>query len=560
MCHNNYFVSGMSFSRSLIVLAIVLLSFFFSCSNRISKTMDAAESCVTYRPDSSLALLETIDPGTIRLERNRARYALLYSRALDINYIDLTDDSIINIALDYYYDRKNVRNKFLSLYYSGRIYANAGELSKAIVSFSEAETLADEMSEDIMVGFLYTQLGDIYHDVFDYEKSLPAFQKSYEYYHKAGKPEHECYCVFDIGLGYMNLNDFENGQKCMNEVLRRAKDLGDSSYIFDCLSNLIILRMAHGDVDSVRVLKDSICKSFDFGYMGPRLLGSLAQMYSLSNKPDSAEILIKYGWNATENKSDSADFYFKTAKVYENLGDFKKSLSDLRKGVSLQDNLLRDKLSQPILSAPKDFYKDQSNSYNYKLKVTERFMVCIISIVVLIISLSVVLIRKRLNQKDLEIERYINIINEIRSTSEENISKTLHKAKQQMSYYFERVSQIGDAYYELTDTERGRNKFLSDFKSTLEKFSKDKQYYMRLEDTVNEYNNDVMSKLRNDIPGIKEVDYQLLCYNIIGFSNRFISILLDDKPQNIATRKSRLRTKISNCDSKNRELFLEFMV
>jgi len=100
---------------------------------------------------------------------------------------------------------------------------------------------------------------------------------------------------------------------------------------------------------------------------------------------------------------------------------------------------------------------------------------------------------------------------------------------------------------------------LSDFKNTLEKFSKDKQYYMQLENTVNEYNDDVMLKLRNDIPGIKESDYKLLCYIIIGFSNRFISILLDEKPQNIATRKSRLRTKIINCDSKNRDIFFEFL-
>lgn len=101
--------------------------------------------------------------------------------------------------------------------------------------------------------------------------------------------------------------------------------------------------------------------------------------------------------------------------------------------------------------------------------------------------------------------------------------------------------------------------FLSDFKNTLEKFSKDKQYYMKLENTVNEYNDDVMLKLRNDIPGIKESDYKLLCYIIIGFSNRFISILLDDNPHNIATRKYRLRTKISNSDSKNRDIFFEFL-
>ena len=559
MNHNKNLGSGISFSRSVILLAILLLPVFTCCSKRISKTMDVAESCMTDPSDSSLVLLESINDGEIRSKANRARYALLYSQALDKNYIDLTDDSIISIALDYYYDKKNVRYKFLSLYYSGRIYTNAGDYTKAIISYSDAETLVDKLSDDYLPGLLYTQLGDIYHIVYDYDKSLSSYQKSYEYYHKAGKSTHEYYCLLDIGMQYLNLYDFENGQKYINEAINRATEAGDTSLVLDCQSNLAILRMFNGEVDSVEVLKNKLCKSVDFEDMGSQLLGSFARMYALNNKPDSAEILINQAWKNVVSANDSISLYYDSSNVYESLGDFKKALSNLWDAVSAQNKVLRNLLSQPILSAQKNYYKDQSESYNYKLQVTKSFMICIIAIIILIIALAIVLFKKRLNEKDLEIERHINIINEIRNTNEENISKTLLKAKQQMSSYFEQVNQIGDAYYEFTDTEKGRNKFLSDFKSTLEKFSKDKQYYMQLENTVNEYNDDVMLKLRNDIPGIKESDYKLLCYIIIGFSNRFISILLDEKPQNIATRKSRLRTKIINCDSKNRELFMEFM-
>lgn len=553
-------MSGVSFSRSLMILVIVFVPFFFSCSERLSKTMDAAESCMTDSPDSALALLETINGGEIGLKSNRARYALLYSQALDKNYIDLTDDSLINVAVDYYYNRNNVRYKFLSLYYSGRIYTNACDYTKAIITYSDAETLIEKLSDDYLAGLLYSQMGDIYLNVFDYDKSLSAYQKAYEYYHKAGKSEHEYYCVLDIGMEYMNMYDFENGQKFINQAINLATEAGDTSLVLDCLKNLIILRMANEEVDSVKALKNTICKSIDFEDMDPRLLGSFAQMYALSNKPDSAEILIKQGWNATKDASDSVALYFKSSKAYENLGDFKKSLVNLRKGVSLQDDILRNRLSQPILSAQKNYYKDQSDSFNYRLKVTKRFMICMMIIVILIIALAFVLFRKRLNQKDLEIERNINIINEIRNTSENNISKALQKAKQQMNSYFEQVNQIGDAYYEFSDTEKGRKKFLSDFKNTLEKFSKDKQYYMILENIANEFNDNIMLKLRNDIPDIKESDYQLICYIIIGFTNRFISVLLDDNPHNISTRKSRLRIKICNSDSINRELFLKLLV
>ena len=459
MNHNKDLGSCISFSRSVILLAILLLPVFTCCSKRISKTMDVAESCMTDPSDSSLVLLESIDGGEIRSKSNRARYALLYSRALDKNYIDLTDDSIISIALDYYYNRNNVRYKFLSLYYSGRIYTNACDYTKAIITYSDAETLIEKLSDDYLAGLLYSQLGDIYLNVFDYDKSLSAYQKAYEYYHKAGKSEHENYCIIDIGMEYMNLYDFENGQKYINEAINRSKKVGDTSFVLDCQRNLAILRMFNGEVDSVEVLKNTICKSVDFEDMGSHLLGSFARMYALNNKPDSAEILINQAWKNVVSANDSISLYYASSNVYESLGDFKKSLANLWDAVSAQNRILRNLLSQPILSAQKNYYKDQSESYNYKLKVTKCFMICTITIVILIIALAIVLFRKRLNKKDLEIERYINIINEIRNNSEENISKTLQKAKQQICSYFEHVNQIGESYYELADTEKGRNNF-----------------------------------------------------------------------------------------------------
>src|SRR5574344_1047703 len=235
MNHKNFYMSGVSFSRSLMILVIVFVPFFFSCSERLSKTMDAAESCMTDSPDSALALLETINGGEIGLKSNRARYALLYSQALDKNYIDLTDDSLINVALDYYYNRNNVRYKFLSLYYSGRIYTNAGDYTKAIVSYSDAETLIEKLSDDYLAGLLYSQLGDIYLNVYDHNKALSSYLEAYEYYKKAGKSEHENYSLLDIGLEYYSLMDFDKSAKYLTEALNRAKEAKDTLTELNCL-------------------------------------------------------------------------------------------------------------------------------------------------------------------------------------------------------------------------------------------------------------------------------------------------------------------------------------
>ena len=67
-----------------------------------------------------------------------------------------------------------------------------------------------------------------------------------------------------------------------------------------------------------------------------------------------------------------------------------------------------------------------------------------------------------------------------------------------------------------------------------------------------------MEKLRAEIPTLKEEEYRLLCYIFSGFSNQTISVFLSCKIGTISTRKSRLKTKITDADTPNKTLFLSF--
>lgn len=53
-------------------------------------------------PDSAFVALDSLDRRQLHTREQRARHALLYSIALDKVGIEMTSDSIINIAVDYY--------------------------------------------------------------------------------------------------------------------------------------------------------------------------------------------------------------------------------------------------------------------------------------------------------------------------------------------------------------------------------------------------------------------------------------------------------------------------
>ena len=77
---------------------ISFISGFHPCSDpkAVTDVLNRAEVLMNDHPDSSLNLLRTLSFDDFQKESDRARYALLHSQALDKNYIDVTNDSLIS--------------------------------------------------------------------------------------------------------------------------------------------------------------------------------------------------------------------------------------------------------------------------------------------------------------------------------------------------------------------------------------------------------------------------------------------------------------------------------
>ena len=86
---------------ALYCFAIVCL---VSCNKRADyyNTLLQVESQIEENPQEALTTLQQIDTDNLSGRRTRAKYSLLYSIALDKNYIDTTDIEILRPAIAYY--------------------------------------------------------------------------------------------------------------------------------------------------------------------------------------------------------------------------------------------------------------------------------------------------------------------------------------------------------------------------------------------------------------------------------------------------------------------------
>ena len=80
-----------------------------------------------------------------------------------------------------------------------------------------------------------------------------------------------------------------------------------------------------------------------------------------------------------------------------------------------------------------------------------------------------------------------------------------------------------------------------------------------IEELVNACYNDVMAKVRQELPLLKGPELDLLRYIYAGFSLRVISLFTGDSINYTAVKKSRLKAKIAASDVPSKELFINLM-
>ena len=125
--------------RTLIPLLLALIQLASCTDPYLENTLGRAEALMEEHPDSSLALLRKLDDKSINTSAGKARYALDYAMALDKNWIDTMDVSIIEPAVKRYRRSLNRKERFLSRYYYARILENGESMEDAIKALYAAE-------------------------------------------------------------------------------------------------------------------------------------------------------------------------------------------------------------------------------------------------------------------------------------------------------------------------------------------------------------------------------------------------------------------------------------
>lgn len=147
--------------RTIAVVAIIV--FVSSCASKEAKRiMNTADAVMWTRPDSALAVLESIDTLSLKAKAQHARYSLLYTMALNRNRIDTTDLHVIQPAARYYERHGSKDDKMKMYYYLGTVYHSADDLDSAIESYIRAKEYSTGSDNYMFRGLISSAISDVY--------------------------------------------------------------------------------------------------------------------------------------------------------------------------------------------------------------------------------------------------------------------------------------------------------------------------------------------------------------------------------------------------------------
>jgi len=384
--------------HTIYICGILLFLMITGCRKQypVAEKLLQAETVMNEYPDSALNLLKGIEQPELQTREHHARYALLYSQALDKNYIDLTSDSLISIAVDYYKDRDDVRAKFFSYYYLGRIYTNANNLTQATLAYMEAEQLVDELGDDYAAGLLYKQIGLVYKSYYDFPKSLQAHQQAIEHFTKANKPIHKIQAKLTLSTVYRNLNEEEKSYKVLQNALMESQNLNDQSLIKSCINNLIAVCIDLEKWEEATKWHQEYQKNDSRNYLTIAFYGYIARLHAKNRNFEEAFMLLDETWKKTKNLQDSITLYHAESQVHQMNGSWEEAYRSIEKSVSLQNKIVRKSLQQPVLTTQNNFLNQELQYKEYKLKTESYIRLLGFTILLLVSILAILLLRKKL--------------------------------------------------------------------------------------------------------------------------------------------------------------------
>lgn len=553
----NYLLINCIFERKNMtarLLPFITACFFLGCSQSYDRSLlNSAQSLFFSHPDSSLSLLNIINPNNLKQAGDRARYALYLSAALDKNYIDVDSDSLISIATEYFCTKGPSREQMMAWYYHGIVQKNMSAYSSAVVSFEKAATIAKELCDTHYLGLIYRNIASSFDQTNNIDAAIDYYSKSIKSFKT--NPEDSLYLQYaycSLATAYYTNGDYDKAIDSINQI----KNTSDNNLL--TLTDLLFARICFlSQKDYKTVL--NLYKLIPLRYLLFEDYANYSLAYSYLGYNDSSDFWLKKAYSKARNEPDSATIDYTKSLIMLKRGKTEEAYSLLRHATMVQDSLTRVLLSESISAAQRDYFKEEARTKEEHLSEVKKrgLLLGIIGLLITMFLLSALALHSLKKNQALK-----ELMAQLAVNNNKVIELSQNNATLLATHYSERIKQIDNIsqeYYQ-ADSNNKKDIVFKQFKDYIGELNNNDSLYKTIEEDLNHYCSDLMTRFREQVPMIKGRNIKLISLFFAGLSYETVAIITNAQSINsLKTQRSRLRAIIEESDATDKEFFLKML-
>ncbi len=543
--------------KNLLPLFFILCA--VSCGNhRPAVVLDCAEQLMSERPDSAKNILETIDRKTLKSRELKARHALLYSQALDKNYIDVADDSLTKVALAYYKRRGEDIDRAKAYYYAAIVAGNGGDVEEAITQIVNARIYIDRCDDIAMRGLVYCRLADLYFSQYDLTTAEAAYSEAVKAFEADDNKYNMMYALYQRGQVLTLLDRFEEALADLAIVKDMAMEHQYNELVINAAA---LMGKIHADNDSdIEALWEykqdffALCDRYNGGEIPIDHYATLGRIYFNENKLDSAKLCYTYYCQGQSNVHYfSVGILAMLSKIECINHNYQNALIYKDKYARYSDSLNVRIQTMLVKNAERKYQNEYLEKENHALREKgrlERTIFVLTSVVVLLVGS--VLLKRFLKKKREEITTYQHYIEDGENLYSELLSKyntlkdNIHVRDELFSLLENRIQSLKQLLEWASVYETNTDNFYKHFREHL-KIASGKNIELA-EDVIAIANiscNGIVEYLHVNYPQLTQYELCYCGFVCLGFSPEAVRILYNHTNMNsIYTMRSKIRAKL----------------
>lgn len=588
MPHNcKKYLFMISYSKIPIFILILSAIVIVSCSHHRNADLMLAENIMEDNPDSALVLLDNVDRESLG-SSDYPYFALLYTQARIKTGEPVLSDSLVDAAFAGLKDVKSGNWSIRAYFYKGMVLYDSGHEREAMRFFLKSYELAKKSNDWYWIAKSSEMISDTFFNVYNYTEAEKYSKEAIVNFGKSGRISNQRYAICDLATIYLN-SDIERAVCLLDSLwnvcnMEQPRDSALLDYIRYPRAIAYVNSEKSEDISAgqLAILDNDFSRESAIENVIVK-----SRILSLQDSLKSVKILLDGADAYDLDKGERAHLMYASYMNAKNSGNYEHAVSLTDSLLQLQSLIAENILSESMAGVQRDFYFEEAVIEKNKSKELKLILYSAGTIALLVIAAIILINRQRSKLHRMELEANIAELIHLKEKNDLMVKEKviLTREKESMTATIEDLSgklneksalilqnskaieylfkdrwkilnSLFNEYFNLSESDKLKTVILNDIEKELKNLQT-KKSIAHIEEMVNRYMGEIMSKLRNECKKLNEDDYTFISLVYAGFSVRTICLLMKIKYKLFYLKRERLIKRIAASDAPDKDLFVE---